>query len=143
MMYPLRRSAGPSGHLASLTKSGQSVPAAVLEPVGPGRGRGRAAGGVALEPRETKLGRRLAVNCHLNTLSDHLDTQRMPDGRNGSHKREPLLPFRQRRDQLAGALLWLVYGLLIGDLPVIVTNAVTLLLLLAVDVQIVRHRRAS
>ncbi|MEM1115494.1 MAG: SemiSWEET transporter [Bacteroidota bacterium] len=42
-----------------------------------------------------------------------------------------------------GALLWLVYGLLIGDLPVIVTNAVTLLLLLAVDVQIVRHRRAS
>lgn len=42
-----------------------------------------------------------------------------------------------------GAMLWLVYGLLIGDLPVVVTNAVTLVLLLAVDVLIVRHRRAS
>lgn len=39
-----------------------------------------------------------------------------------------------------GALLWLVYGLLIGDLPVIVTNAVTLVLLLAVDLQIALHR---
>lgn len=43
----------------------------------------------------------------------------------------------------AGAALWLAYGLLIDDLPVTVTNLVTLVLLLAVDVQILRHRRAA
>lgn len=42
-----------------------------------------------------------------------------------------------------GAALWLAYGLLIQDLPVIVTNVVTLVLLLAVDVQIFLHRRAA
>lgn len=41
-----------------------------------------------------------------------------------------------------GAVLWLAYGLSIGDVPVVLTNAVTLVLLLAVDVQIVLHRRS-
>ncbi len=40
-----------------------------------------------------------------------------------------------------GAVLWLAYGLFIGDVPVVLTNAVTLVLLLAVDVQILLHRR--
>jgi MtN3 and saliva related transmembrane protein len=40
-----------------------------------------------------------------------------------------------------GAALWLTYGLLIRDLPVILTNAVTLVLLLAVLVQMAWHRR--
>ena len=40
-----------------------------------------------------------------------------------------------------GAALWLTYGLLIRDLPVILTNAVTLVLLLAVLGQIAWHRR--
>ncbi|MEM0961884.1 MAG: SemiSWEET transporter [Bacteroidota bacterium] len=42
-----------------------------------------------------------------------------------------------------GAVLWLIYGILIDDLPVIVTNLVTLALLLVVDVQILMHRRAQ
>ena len=42
----------------------------------------------------------------------------------------------------SGAALWLAYGLLIQDVPVILTNLVTLVLLLAVDVQILLHRRA-
>lgn len=41
----------------------------------------------------------------------------------------------------SGAALWLSYGLLIGDGPVIVTNGVTLVLLLAVLGQILWHRR--
>lgn len=41
----------------------------------------------------------------------------------------------------AGAALWLTYGWLIRDLPVIVTNAVTLVLLLSVLAQILLHRR--
>lgn len=40
-----------------------------------------------------------------------------------------------------GAALWLAYGVLIADLPVIVTNLVTLALLLVVDVQIWWLRR--
>ncbi|WP_412067092.1 SemiSWEET family sugar transporter [Rubrivirga sp. IMCC43871] len=40
-----------------------------------------------------------------------------------------------------GAALWLAYGLAIRDLPVIVTNFVTLALLLMVDFQIWWHRR--
>ena len=43
----------------------------------------------------------------------------------------------------SGAALWLAYGLLIGDLPIVVTNVVTLVLLLAVDIQIFLHRRAQ
>ena len=41
----------------------------------------------------------------------------------------------------SGAALWLAYGWLIRDLPVIGTNAVTLGLLLAVLAQIALHRR--
>ena len=42
----------------------------------------------------------------------------------------------------AGAALWLAYGLFIRDLPVILTNGVTLTLLLVVDLQIFLHRRS-
>lgn len=42
----------------------------------------------------------------------------------------------------AGAALWLAYGLFIHDLPVVLTNGVTLTLLLVVDIQIVLHRRS-
>ena len=41
----------------------------------------------------------------------------------------------------SGAALWLTYGLLISDGPVILTNAVTLALLLAVLGQMLWHRR--
>ena len=41
-----------------------------------------------------------------------------------------------------GAALWLAYGLFIRDLPVVLTNGVTLALLLIVDVQIALHRRS-
>ena len=40
-----------------------------------------------------------------------------------------------------GAVLWLAYGVLIRDLPIIVTNAVTLTLLLLVLGQMAWHRR--
>ena len=40
-----------------------------------------------------------------------------------------------------GAVLWLAYGLLIRDLPIVVTNAVTLTLLLLVLGQMAWHRR--
>lgn len=40
-----------------------------------------------------------------------------------------------------GAALWMTYGLLIDDLPVIVTNGVLLVLMSAVLTQIVWHRR--
>ena len=43
----------------------------------------------------------------------------------------------------SGAVLWLAYGLFIGDVPIVLTNAVTLALLLAVDVQILTHHRRS
>lgn len=39
----------------------------------------------------------------------------------------------------AGILLWLIYGLIIGEWPVIVANAVTLILCLAVLVLKIRH----
>ena len=42
----------------------------------------------------------------------------------------------------AGAALWLTYGALIRDLPVVVTNLVTLVLLLSVLAQILLHRRS-
>ncbi len=38
-----------------------------------------------------------------------------------------------------GILLWLVYGLLIGSWPVIIANAVSLALNLAIVVQKIRH----
>ena len=41
-----------------------------------------------------------------------------------------------------GAVLWLAYGVFLGDVPIVLTNVVTLALLLAVDVQILRHRRS-
>lgn len=40
-----------------------------------------------------------------------------------------------------GVVLWLIYGILIGDLPVIAANAVTLALVLSILVHIVRSRR--
>lgn len=42
-----------------------------------------------------------------------------------------------------GAALWLAYGWLIGDLPVVLTNAVTLVLLVSVLAQILLHRRRA
>lgn len=39
-----------------------------------------------------------------------------------------------------GVLLWLVYGLLIGSVPIVVANIVTLLLCLAVIVLKLRYR---
>ena len=41
---------------------------------------------------------------------------------------------------VTGIVLWLVYGLLIGDLPLIVANAVTLLLAGAILVAKIRFR---
>lgn len=41
---------------------------------------------------------------------------------------------------VAGIVLWLVYGLLIGDLPLILANAVTLLLAGAILVAKIRFR---
>ena len=43
---------------------------------------------------------------------------------------------------VTGTSLWLAYGLVIGDLPIILANVVTLGLELAVVVHIVRHGRA-
>ena len=40
-----------------------------------------------------------------------------------------------------GIVLWLAYGLLIGDLPIIVANVVTLALVLSILVHIVRFGR--
>jgi MtN3 and saliva related transmembrane protein len=44
---------------------------------------------------------------------------------------------------LTGTSLWLAYGLLLGDLPIILANAVTLGLQIAVLVHILRHSRAG
>jgi MtN3 and saliva related transmembrane protein len=41
---------------------------------------------------------------------------------------------------VSGILLWLIYGLLIGDLPLILANAVTLLLAGAILVAKIRFR---
>lgn len=41
---------------------------------------------------------------------------------------------------VAGIALWLVYGLLIGDLPLILANAVTLLLASAILIAKIRFR---
>lgn len=41
---------------------------------------------------------------------------------------------------VAGIVLWLIYGLLIGDLPLILANAVTLLLAGAILVAKIRFR---
>jgi MtN3 and saliva related transmembrane protein len=43
----------------------------------------------------------------------------------------------------AGVLCWLIYGLLIEDLPIILANAVTLVLAGAVLVQAVVYRRRA
>ena len=40
-----------------------------------------------------------------------------------------------------GVLLWLVYGLLIGDLPIIAANAVTLMLVVSVFVLALVYRK--
>lgn len=40
-----------------------------------------------------------------------------------------------------GVLLWLVYGLLIGDLPIIAANAVTLVLVVSVFVLALVYRK--
>ena len=42
-----------------------------------------------------------------------------------------------------GVFCWLVYGLLIDDLPVILANAVTLVLVVAVLVQAIIYKRQS
>lgn len=42
-----------------------------------------------------------------------------------------------------GVVLWLAYGLLIGDVPIILANVVTLALATTILVQIVRYRRAG
>ncbi len=42
-----------------------------------------------------------------------------------------------------GVLLWLVYGLLIGDLPIIAANAVTLVLVVSVFVLALVYRKQS
>jgi len=41
----------------------------------------------------------------------------------------------------AGVALWLVYGIIIGNLPIIVSNLVTLALNIANLVQMVKYRR--
>ena len=41
---------------------------------------------------------------------------------------------------VSGVMLWLVYGLLIGDLPLILANAVTLLLASAALIAKIRYR---
>jgi len=40
-----------------------------------------------------------------------------------------------------GVLLWLVYGLLVGDLPIIVANAVTLVLVVSIFVLALVYRK--
>ncbi len=40
-----------------------------------------------------------------------------------------------------GVLLWLVYGLLVGDLPIIAANAVTLVLVVSVSVLALVYRK--
>ncbi len=40
-----------------------------------------------------------------------------------------------------GVLLWLIYGLLIGDVPVIAANAVTLVLVTATFVMVLLYRK--
>lgn len=42
-----------------------------------------------------------------------------------------------------GVTLWLIYGLLVGDLPVIVANAVTLVLQITILAQIAWYRRSA
>lgn len=39
-----------------------------------------------------------------------------------------------------GVALWLVYGLLLGDLPIVIANAITLALAIAVLVMKIRYR---
>lgn len=41
---------------------------------------------------------------------------------------------------LAGLVAWLVYGILLRDLPIILANVVTIALVAAVLVHILRHR---
>ncbi len=43
----------------------------------------------------------------------------------------------------SGVLLWLVYGLLIGDLPIIAANSVTLVLVVSVFVLALVYRKQS
>ena len=42
---------------------------------------------------------------------------------------------------LAGLAAWLAYGLLLGDLPIILANVVTIALVGSVLVHLLRHRR--
>ncbi len=41
-----------------------------------------------------------------------------------------------------GVVLWLIYGLILGDVPIIAANSVTLVLVLTVVALIVHYRRA-
>ena len=43
----------------------------------------------------------------------------------------------------SGVMLWLVYGLLIGDLPIIAANSVTLVLVVSVFVLALVYRKQS
>lgn len=43
----------------------------------------------------------------------------------------------------AGVALWLAYGLILGDVPIIAANGVTLVLVLAVVALIVHYRRRT
>jgi len=43
----------------------------------------------------------------------------------------------------AGVFCWLIYGLLIGDLPIILANAVTLVLVVGVLAQALVYRRRA
>lgn len=42
-----------------------------------------------------------------------------------------------------GVTLWLAYGLILGDVPIIAANSVTLVLVVAVIALIVHYRRAA